>query len=280
MPLSEPADLAADAAVSAVAGVAGRHAACLPGHWNFRLPSGGYLMTVGLRAIEAEVADPSFRLVSATTTFCSPVPEGPVLLDVEILRRGNAAVQARAAMKLPGASAPSLEVAATLTREKPGPAYVNAVRPSCAPPTDAAEDPRAGASLPIFRSLDSRAAVPLPGFRPLPEPVAFFARWYRYRIPQRTAEGLFDPLALPLLADTMPPSVRTRLGGAWEYDAPSLDLTVHFLDPSPTSWVLAITRSRWARGGYASADIELWGEDGALLAFATQTMILRKRTPR
>ena len=32
-----------------------------------------------------------------------------------------------------------------------------------------------------------------------------------------------------------------------------------------------------ARGGYASADCEIWDDQGQLVAFATQTMILRRR---
>ena len=35
--------------------------------------------------------------------------------------------------------------------------------------------------------------------------------------------------------------------------------------------------ARRARAGYATADCEIWDESGHLIAFATQTMLLRRR---
>ena len=72
------ADLAADTRVVSLKAAPGWYTAELPEHWNFRTPSGGVLMTLALRAMQEELADPSFLPVSATTVFCSPVPHCPV----------------------------------------------------------------------------------------------------------------------------------------------------------------------------------------------------------
>jgi hypothetical protein len=105
---------------------------------------------------------------------------------------------------------------------------------------------------------------------------ARFARWMRYLTPQKLADGTFDPFAIPPLADTMPPALRQKLGpDAPFFQAPSLDLTVHFLDPTPREWLLVSSYVRRARAGIASAEAELWDEDGRLVAYANQTMMLR-----
>jgi len=88
-----PADLLADTAVTLVPGFDRKYAVELPNSWNWRLPSGGVLMTVGMRALREAVGDPAFHPISATSTFCQPVPAGRIEIDVEILRRGNAATR-------------------------------------------------------------------------------------------------------------------------------------------------------------------------------------------
>ena len=55
--------------------------------------------------------------------------------------------------------------------------------------------------------------------------------------------------------------------------APSADLTVHFLEPLRTEWLLAHDRARWADDGWASAESVLWDENGTLVAYATQMML-------
>jgi acyl-coenzyme A thioesterase PaaI-like protein len=79
-------------------GAAAGTTADLPHAWDFRTPSGGVLMTVAMRAMQAELDDPALRPISANTHFCSPVPAGPLEVRVEVLRRGNVAAQVRAAL--------------------------------------------------------------------------------------------------------------------------------------------------------------------------------------
>ena len=93
-------------------------------------------------------------------------------------------------------------------------------------------------------------------------------------------DGRLDPLALIVLADTMPGAVGEKVGrNDPPWFAPSVDLTVHLLDHCRSSWVLAHNRARFAGDGYASADMALWdcGDDGRatprLVAYATQMFL-------
>ena len=104
------------------------------------------------------------------------------------------------------------------------------------------------------------------------------AYWYRYRVSQR-AGGIFDPLAIPPIADTMPGALARKLGpDAPRFYAPSLDLTVHFLDRSDAEWFLVDVWVQRARAGYATAAADIWDENGKLVARATQTMMIRRRS--
>jgi len=281
-----PADLALDTAVTPVPGSPGHYTTNLPDAWSWNLPSGGVLMTVALRAIEATIADATFRPVSATTIFCSPVPAGPLDIRVEVLRRGNAAVQARASLRAQASAETDLEVSATFARERPGFDLLDTAPPRVPAPEEAPSivEPRrsvAGRSeYPFLDNFDSRLALGHIWWKPgWPAGSARYARWMRYKTPQRLADGTLDPFAIPPIADLMPPALRQKLGPEGpHFHAPSLDLTVHFLDPTTSDWHLVSVWARRARAGYATAEAEVWGADGRLTAYATQTMILRKPT--
>jgi acyl-CoA thioesterase len=103
------------------------------------------------------------------------------------------------------------------------------------------------------------------------------ARWFRYRIPQRLPDGRLDPFAIPPIADTMPPAVIQKLGpNRTPLFAPSLDLTLHFLEDTTSQWLLTDVHARRARAGYASAQSEIWDQNGRLVAVAMQMMMLRR----
>ena len=75
----------------------------------------------------------------------------------------------------------------------------------------------------------------------------------------------------------MPAAVFEALGSEHpRLFAPSLDLTIHYLADTSREWILCQARGVWAEDGYASAEIELWDQDRTLLAYGTQTMMLRR----
>lgn len=279
-------DLARDTAVTRLTHAPGWYTADLPAAWNFRTPSGGVLMTVAMRAMQAELGDPEFRPVSANTHFCSPVPAGPLAVRVEVLRHGGAAAQVRAQLSSTTMPGPGLEVSATFGRDREGIDLIDTEPPEVPPPADApAMERLAGLDLShrpaFFSNFDTRLALGHAWWGDDWEPgEARIARWFRYLVPQARPDGCFDPLALPPIADTMPPALHQKLGpGHAPFHAPSLDLTVHFLDDTRSEWLLTNVHARHARAGFASADVEIWDEHGRLVAFATQTMMLRHLPP-
>lgn len=284
--MSHPADLAADTAVERRG--PGRFACVLPRHWDYLLPSGGVLTTVALRAIAAELGlrpgvageDDGTRPLSATATFCAPLAAGALTIEVKVLRRGSLATQARASVSAPDGEL-GLELLATFGRERPVVEATltrapEAPSPDEVPPIDPADQTFIP---PFIRNFDHRRAIGTMWWKPHTwQPGDRSGYWYRYLHPQRLPDGRLDPLALPPLIDTMPPAMSTLLGPqGLAFLAPSLDLTVHFLRDTSSEWLLTHARCRDVRGGYATADIEIWDQSGVLVAYGAQMMILRRR---
>ncbi|MBL8972890.1 MAG: thioesterase family protein [Myxococcales bacterium] len=284
--MSHAADLAEDTAVEARG--AGRYAALLPRHWDYFMPSGGVLVTLALRAMVAELGlrpgllgeDTGVRPLSATAVFCSPVPAGQVIIEVTVLRRGALASQLRASLS-PADGELGLELIATFGRERPVVDVSLTAAPAVAEPLALPEiDPADQSFVPPFiRNFDHRRAIGSAWWR-ADEWVKGdrSGYWYRYLRPQRLPDGRLDPLALPPLIDTMPPAMCAMIGpGARAFVAPSLDLTVHFVQDTRSEWLLTHVHCREVHGGYATADIEIWDEARRLVAYGTQVMILRRR---
>ncbi len=273
-----PADLAAD--TRPIRRADHTYTLDVPSHWDFLLPSGGALMSAALRAAEDTVADPVFRLASATAIFCEPVYPGAVDIDVEVLRRGSSAVQTRSHLRASGGA--GLQVTATFARDRAGPDVLGASPPDVPPPdqcvdllADHGKNPHGRAA--FFANVDCRLAA---GTRLWPPDFvagpARYARWFRYRRPQRDAAGRFDRLALAPIADTMPAALAQAIGpGPYRFFAPSLDLTLHLIDDTDRAWILVSACVRRARAGYAIGEAELWDDQGRLVAVATQTMYVR-----
>ena len=244
--------------------------------WSFFHPSGGVLTTVAVQAMHAEVGA-EWRPISSTTIFHQVVPEGELEVRVHLLRRGNVAVQVRAELGAAGGPA-HMEVLATFVRARKGPSLVIREFPAELPGPDQAELYfREGAHLPFFRQFDIRLAA---GRRFWEEGwgagPARCARWFRYRQPPVQSARL-ALAALPPVVDVMPAAIFEALGAERaRYFAPSLDLTIHYLADTDREWLLAQARGIWAEDGYATAEMELWDDRGRLLAYGTQSMLLRR----
>ncbi|MEO8701734.1 MAG: thioesterase family protein [Kofleriaceae bacterium] len=281
-----PADLALDTAVTADPSTPGRYHLTLPDHWDYLLPSGGAVMTCALRAAEAAIGDPLLRLGSATAIFCTPMNPGKLVADVTILRRGGATAQVRVALKHAAppidAENEGVELLATFIRDRKGPD----VR-GIAPPTTALaladsisiEDGAPNNPHTRFRfyhQLECKIADGTPFWsQTFAAGPARYARWLRYKVPQRDAHGRLDRLALPPLIDTMPTALHRAIGpGAYRFFAPSLDLTTYVVDDTTREWLLVACVMRRARAGWGIADVEVWDDEGRFLAYGTQAMYL------
>jgi acyl-CoA thioesterase len=276
------ADLSADTAPRRVS--PGLYRVTLGEPWSFRDPSGGVLMTTALRAAQVELGDPGLSVRSATTLFSSVVRAGELDVSVRVIRRGGATAQLQVNVRNTGSAEPGLDVVATFGRDRDsGPSFVDVERPAVPAPLECPvlhhPTPVArGFVPPIFHNLDVRLALGHPWWDGAwPAGRARLARWMRYLVPQRLGSGTLDPLCLPPLVDTMPPSAIQKLGpGFTPFIAPSLDLTVHFFSPGESDWLLIDTHTRLAQAGYGSADVHVWDEDGTLVGFATQMWMFRK----
>jgi acyl-CoA thioesterase len=273
-----PRDLARDTAVARLPSAPGWYTASLTDDWSFLTPSGGVLMTVALRAMQVELDDPELLPVSANTLFCSPVPAGPLEIRVEVIRHGGAAAQLRAALSstiLPG---PGLEVSATFAREREGPSYSDLPMPEGANPGEAAEIVES-AKGGFFRNFESRLAFGELWWKAdWSAGDAHAGRWIRYLTPQRLPNGRVDPFSLPPIIDLMPVAVHQKIGPKGpRFLAPSLDLTVHFIDHTESDWLLVSVRAPKARAGHATADVHVFDDRARLVATGTQMMMLRRR---
>ena len=276
-----PADLAADTAVRADSATPGRYHVMLPDHWDFLLPSGGVVMTCALRAAAAELGDPALRFASATTIFCTPIKHGPLVADVVVLRRGGSAVQVRVALR-DGSGEPGLELLATFMRERKGPDVRGVAFPRVKSLADALPVDYGSRNNPLVRlrfhqQIEYKLAEG-GQFWPPEETAgpARYARWVRYRTPQRDGAGQLDRLALMPLIDMMPVALHRAIGpGSYRFHAPSLDLTAYVIDDTTREWLLLAVTARRAKAGWAIADTDVWDDEGRYLAHGAQAMFLR-----
>jgi acyl-CoA thioesterase-2 len=279
-----PADLRADTTATPLGD--GRYALTITKRWDFLFPSGGVITAAALRAAAHAVGDDAYRLISATTIFCEPIQAGDVELSVEVLRGGSAAVQTRTHLRPSGApGSPGVQVLATFGRERTGPDVRGARMPDVPLPdacpdllADDGKNPHLRAS--FFDNIEARLGRGdrfwTDEFRARP---ARYARWFRYRRPQRDGDGRLDRLALFPIADTMPAALTQAIGpGAYRFHAPSLDLTMHVVDDTDREWVLVSAYVRRARAGWAIGEVELWDDHGRFLGFASQAMYVRTLT--
>jgi acyl-CoA thioesterase len=268
----------------------GRYEADIDGTWNLNpLPQGGIVSALALRAMGDLLGDPSQALRTVHTAFVAQVADGSVRIEVELLRRGRSMSHLRAEVANREAARGHVTTG-IFGSPRPGFSFTDLAPPDSVPVPDECpsfrDPPPPGATtfepMPFWdQRVEGRAAI---GHAPwdgdyVPDR-AERAMWYRFDEAPFQGDGTVDPLALVVLADTMPGAVGEMVGpGPRTWFAPSIDLTVHLLDACRSSWVLAHNQARHAGDGYASADMALWdcGERGSapprLVAYATQLFL-------
>jgi acyl-CoA thioesterase len=276
----------ATASVPSPAG-SGRYEGLIDESWTLvPLPQGGVVTAAAVRAMEAELGQESQSLRSLHTTFVAPVSHGAVDITVEVLRKGRSMSQLRAEVRNPAAARGHLTTA-VFGAPRRGFEFTDLAPPAGFVPLDKAQsfrDPPPPGTAPFTpmpfweQRLEGRAALghaPWEDYRP---GRAEHGTWYRMDEPPMRADGTLDPLALIVMADTMPGAVAEKLGPQHRHGwfSPSADLTVHLLGPCRSEWVFAHNLARHAAQGYASADMTLWdfgpdgSDEGRVVAYATQ----------
>jgi hypothetical protein len=247
-----------------------------PGEWSATVssrwdvvggaPNGGYLQAIALRALghEAGLPDP----VTSTAHFVAKPEHGPAIVRTTIERRGRHTTgtarleQGETTVMLLTATFGDLADASGPTRIDGGPPHL--------PPLDACvAAPDDDALPPIVRRFDARFDPEGIGWM-LGEPsgdgrIAGYIRFADSRP--------VDGLALPLLADAMPPPVLNMVPGiAW---VPTLELTTHVRGRPAPGWLRAVFRTRLLVDGYLEEDGEIWDADGRLVAISRQFALVQ-----
>lgn len=285
----EPCSTFADVtATAAVADVPGAHTCDLVSEWDGPgVPHGGVMVAVALRAFRAELDDTDFALRSATATFCRRVGSHDLVVECEVLRRGNLVAQVRGDLRERAHVGTGIEVIATFGRGREGEGFLDATPPEVPPPEDCEADslPRqvwdSAAPPSIFDQFETRRAMGRYPWDPQWQPgPARFVRWMRYRNGAGTEGGHLDPAALLPPADLPGPAVWARLGP----ERPlvfmnSLELSVRFLGDVRDEWLLCDYRARLMGDGYCLTESDIWS-GGRLVATCSQAMLMRSSHPR
>jgi acyl-CoA thioesterase len=273
------ASFAGDVVVEQTA--AGRYRAELTHDWDLvSVPQGGVIAAFALRAAGLEVADPGQQLRTCTTVFAGQTAAGTLEIDVQILRRGRSATQVLTTIRNEGAPA-GATVLAVFGSSRQGPSFVDIAPPEVPPPAACRSyrDPSSpgmelAPPLPFWTQVEGRAALGHPPWEEHEPTVSDVATWLRFDHPPLMVDGSLDPLGVLTLSDRMPGCISEMIGHRGpRWFAPSADLTVHFLEPLRSEWLLAHDRARWADDGWASAESLMWDENGTLVAYATQMML-------
>ncbi len=271
----------------------GRYRATIADEWVLAMvPQGGVVAAIAARAMAAEIAadgtgtTPPLRSIHGV--FVSPVPAGPVEVDVAVLRHGRSMSQAQATVRAAG-TATGFTALAAFGTDREGFSFTELVPPDVPGPDDCPDfndppPPESGWEHRVWpfweQLLQGRAALGHAPWDPEPRTAAEIANWFRFREPPLDEHGDLDPLGLLVLADMMPGAIYERIhpddrdGRRWF--SPSVDLTVHRFGPATPGWFLAHIKAHHAGDGYASAEMALWDPrpaDGPkLVAWATQQM--------
>jgi len=271
----------------------GSYAATIGPEWMLAMvPQGGVLAAIAARALAAELhvdrvgAVPEQPLRSIHGVFVSPVPAGPVVIDVRVLRRGRSISQAQATVRAPHVTT-GFTALAVFGAARPGFTFTELAYPDVPDPEGQPSyrdplPPEAGVvdriNFPFWDEvLEGRPALGTPFWDPAPRHKAESASWFRFEQPPMGPDGYLDPYAAFVMADIMPNAVFEKVSPTEaRWFAPSTDLTVHLFGPATPGWILSHCKAHLAGDGYASVDAALWDPRGAegpeLIAYATQQM--------
>jgi acyl-CoA thioesterase len=252
-------------------------------------PQGGIVGAIAARAMQAVLGSEIQALRSFHAVFASPVPAGPLVVDVVPIRTGRSMSQLSATVRAADAAA-GLTALAVFGGPRPGFAHTELAFPDVAPPEECPSyrDPpppevaERGTPFPFWTDvLEGRPALGHAPWDPSPREGNEVATWFRFDHRPLDDQGRFDPLALLVAADMMPSAVFESIGFVEEqWFAPSVDLTVHLRALPTGEWILNHNRAHYSDDGYASAESALWDAHApggpVLLAYATQVMFFTR----
>lgn len=272
--MTDPFEFDAAIAVEPAA-TAGTSAATIhPGFTVGPKPNGGYLVALAAAATARALADDGSEHVDpliTTTHFLHAPDPGPATVDVEVLRTGRSATQARATVRQDGRACVDVTLTmGTLGTDAP---VWSAVPPVDVAPFDDCHRLRAsGPASPLVVSILDRCDVRLD-----PRCLAFTGGrasgtgdlygWVDF------PDGRpIDALAMVFLLDALPPATVDIGPSGW---VPTLSLTT-YLRARPAPGPLRVRqRAQVVAARRLDEVCELWDATGALVGQATQLAVIR-----
>jgi acyl-CoA thioesterase len=261
------ADFELDRAVASQRIGDGTHAVTVTADWNTPngTANGGYVLALMLHAVLEESPLPD--LLSISVTYFRPPTPGEGVVRVTPLRLGRRVATFTAVL-----SQGDTDVAHAVVSLHDADATGDIQNPS--PPAPSIADPDDCQDLmgvvpvedaPIIARFDYRHES-VPGWmtgHPSGDMSATY--WVRPKDGRPV-----DAMAAAVLVDAYPP-VTTEIG---QIRSATVQLTVHVRRRPTTGWVLAHVRTQHVIDGYHEEDVELWDEDGNLIAQSRQLALL------
>ena len=273
--------------------IPGRFHGFLSEAWQIQYAFGGVSMTAALRALSSALDRDDLRLVTANAIFIAPVPCGPIIADVHVLRNGRGAAQVACDLRVPGDDTIALRAHGVFGKtHETDLSYVDVKFPDdvlmpddCEPPPPPSpDDPWKPTN--YHHQTEFRPAAPDQKRTWDRDFVAGgparFAAWTRLKNEPRMADGSYDPVALGVPADSIGPAIGQGLGpGMHTFMSLSLEIGLRFIQAPTTNpaWILQDMRCWQCGDGYATGPTHLWDANKNLLAIAQQTAHLRNFTP-
>jgi acyl-CoA thioesterase len=287
-----PGDILNDTVLTRLAG-SGPEAsfgATIPDAWKVFYAFGGVTMATALRAAEAALDRPDLRTVAASATFVSPVPCGPVICDVDVLRAGKRAAQALVSLREEPSDVVGIALSVTLAREAEDwepVTFTDLDFPEdVLPPAECAERPEPPDDAPFPRvpfheQIETKPVVGNVSWDDDWEAGAARAvSWMSFRNPANVAGGPWPVWTLAVPADSLGWALSQRVGpGADPFLVLSLQIDLHVFATPSSRWLLQDVRAHHAAGGCATGSVDVWDEEQRLIARATQTAMLRPLAP-
>lgn len=237
-------------------------------------PNGGYLLALMGRAAVAHLDEDERHVVGSTTSYISPPTTGPATVVTELRRRGRTASQLH--VSLVQDDQVRVEALMTLAALADGlPAWGDVAPPdmpdeeTCRAATRGHRSPVTGTDEPpmtrvVVQSFDPDTLGWAAG---APGGGGEMRAWLRF-----ADDRPFDPLALLLVVDALPPATFEVAMTGW---VPTLSLTA-YIRARPEPGPLRVRfRVGTIAAGRADETCEVWDSAGRLVAQSTQLAALR-----